>query len=393
MGRPVLRTPLCERLGIEYPIILAGMGAGNQGGAAGPELVAAVSEAGGLGVLGGTGHEIEAFHDAVAEVRRLTSRPFGVDLLLPAVPGARPGASAPESGTRPSIDQRYWEWADQTMHRLNLPAVDEQMVAQATRGGGPFTQTETPYAAAERQQRHIDAILKERPAVFAAGLGSPAPYIPALHAAGITVFGLVGNVKTARRVAADGVDVVVAQGYEAGGHTGRVGTFALVPQVVDAVAPTPVVLAGGVGDGRAVAAALALGAQAVWVGTAFLATPEANILPAHRQHLLQASEEDTRVTRLYSGKPARALHNPMIEAWEQSGLPALPMGQQGQVSGRLMAAVRSAGRDDLTMQLGGQIAGSVTQIRPARVVLEEMVREAVDVLTALSRTSVTFAMA
>jgi nitronate monooxygenase len=229
--------------------------------------------------------------------------------------------------------------------------------------------------------------------VFAAGLGSPKRYVPDLHAAGITVFGLVGNVKTARRVKADGVDVVVAQGYEAGGHTGRVGTFALVPQVVDAISPMPVVLAGGVGDGRAVAAALALGAQAVWVGTAFLATPEANILPAHRDHLLAASEEDTRVSRLYSGKTARALANPLVEAWDRSGLAALPMGLQGQVSGQLMAAARAAGRDDLAMQLGGQIAGAITEIRPAHVVLDEMVREAVDALSALTRTRVTFAMA
>jgi nitronate monooxygenase len=380
MGRAVLRTPLCDVLGIEYPIILAGMGAGNEGGAAGPELVAAVSEAGGLGVLGGTGHNLDDFHDAIAAIRRLTKKPFGVDLLLPSVGGSAPSATH-------ALDQRYADWVDTTISDLGLTEASTEQ----PRDSGPFT--ETPYAASERQQRHIQAIISERPAVFAAGLGSPKAYVPALHQAGITVFGLVGNVKTARRVKADGVDVVVAQGYEAGGHTGRVGTFALVPQVVDAVSPTPVVLAGGVGDGRAVAAALALGAQAVWVGTAFLATPEANILPEHRQRLLEASEEDTRVTRLYSGKTARALNNPMVEAWEKSGLAALPMGRQGRISGRLMAAVRASGRNDLTMQLGGQIAGALREIRPAHVVLDEMVREAIDVLSALSRTSVTFAMA
>jgi nitronate monooxygenase len=382
MGRPVLRTPLCELLGIEYPIILAGMGAGNQGGAAGPELVAAVSEAGGLGVLGGTGPNLDDFHDACAQIRRLTRKPFGVDLLLPTVSDAAPG-----EGARPStVGQAYREWVAATAAANGLgepppPAPSE----------GPFT--DSPSAALERQQRHIQAILAERPAVFAAGLGSPKRYVSSLHEAGITVFGLVGNVKTARRVKADGVDVVVAQGYEAGGHTGRVGTFALVPQVVDAVSPTPVVLAGGVGDGRAVAAALALGAQAVWVGTAFLATPEANILPAHRSHVLEATEEDTRVSRLYSGKPARALANPLVEAWEKSGLAALPMGLQGQVSGPLMAAARVAGRDDLAMQLAGQIAGSITEVRPAHVVVEEMVREAIDVLSSLTRTRVTFSMA
>jgi nitronate monooxygenase len=381
MGRPVLRTPLCELLGIEYPIMLAGMGAGNEGGAAGPELVAAVSEAGGLGVLGGTGHDVEEFHDACARIRRLTKKPFGVDLLLPALANPGPAPADP-------VDQRYWDWVEATMRDLEL----QDGPPRAQVAAGPFT-GETPAAGAARQLRHIQAIVAERPAVFAAGLGSPRQYVPALHAAGISVFGLVGNVKTARRVQADGVDVVVAQGYEAGGHTGRVGTFALVPQVVDAVSPTPVVLAGGVGDGRAVAAALALGAQAVWVGTAFLATPEANILPAHRQHLIEATEEDTRVTRLYSGKTARALNNPMVEAWEKSGLAALPMGQQGQVSGRLLSAARATGRPDLAMQLGGQIAGAIREVRPAHVVLDEMVREAIDVLSALARTRVTFALA
>jgi nitronate monooxygenase len=383
-----LRTPLCDLLGIEYPIILAGMGAGNEGGAAGPELVAAVSEAGGLGVLGGTGHDIEEFHAAVAEIRRLTSKPFGVDLLLPSLSASPSSAVGPASAAPDAaeIDRRYWDWVDRTVKEFGLREPPPRPPRE-----GPFT--ETPYAALQRQKRHIEAIIAERPAVFAAGLGSPGPYVPALHEAGITIFGLVGNVKTARRVKADGADVVVAQGYEAGGHTGRVGTFALVPQVVDAISPTPVVLAGGVGDGRAVAAALALGAQAVWVGTAFLATPEANILPEHRRHLLQATEEDTRVTRLYSGKTARALNNSLIEAWDASGLPALPMGQQGQVSGRLLAAVRESRRNELTMQLGGQIAGALKEVRPARVVLDEMVREAIDVLTALSKTRVTFAMA
>jgi NAD(P)H-dependent flavin oxidoreductase YrpB (nitropropane dioxygenase family) len=207
MGRPVLRTPLCDLLGIEYPIILAGMGAGNAGGAAGPELVAAVSEAGGLGVLGGTGHDVEEFHAACAEIRRLTQKPFGVDLLQPTfareqrIPTSLAGTSAIAE-----VDPRYWDWVETTIEGLGLQRGEEASVTR----DGPFT--EPARAAAERQQRHIQAIISERPAVFAAGLGSPGPYVPALHQAGITVFGLVGNVKTARRVHADGVDIIVAQG-------------------------------------------------------------------------------------------------------------------------------------------------------------------------------------
>lgn len=377
MARPVLKTPLCEFLGIEYPIILAGMGAGNEGGAAGPELVAAVSEAGGLGVLGGTGRDEESFLEALNQVRKLTKRPFGVDILLASQPSqpqpaetARGGEGPATTDRRSLIDQAYWDWADDTIEKLGLqkPSDDEDR------------RRADMYSGLHVSEKHIQTVIRERPAVLAAGLGSPGPYIKDLHAAGIKVFGLVGNVKTARRVNADGVDVIVAQGHEAGGHTGRIGTFALVPQVVDAVSPTPVVLAGGVGTGRHVAAALALGAQACWVGTAFLATNEANITEEHRQHLLGATEEDTRVSRVYSGKTARAFVNPVIESWEASGLKALPAGLQGLVSGRVNAAVRASKREDLNMHLGGQIAGMLNQVRPAHVVLEEMVREAVEVL-------------
>jgi NAD(P)H-dependent flavin oxidoreductase YrpB (nitropropane dioxygenase family) len=381
MARPVLKTPLTEYLGIEYPIILAGMGAGNEGGAAGPELVAAVSEAGGLGVLGGTGRDEESFLDALSQIRKLTKRPFGVDILL-AQQGPQPaetarGSEGPVTDRRSLIDQRYWDWADGMIEKLGLEKPPEDLDRRRA----------DQYSGLHVSDTHIRNVIREKPAVLAAGLGSPGPYIKDLHAAGIKVFGLVGNVKTARRVAADGVDVVVAQGHEAGGHTGRIGTFALVPQVIDAISPKPVVLAGGVGSGRHVAAALALGAQAVWVGTAFLATPEANITDEHREHLLKSSEEDTRVSRVYSGKTARAFVNPVIESWEASGLKALPAGAQGLVSGRINAAVRQARREDLNMHLGGQIAGMVSQVRPAHVVLEEMVREAVETLGELQAQS------
>lgn len=376
MARPTLKTPLCEQLGIEYPIILAGMGAGNEGGAAGPELVAAVSEAGGLGVLGGAGRDEDHFHDAIAKIRSLTKRPFGVDLLLPA--GGPLGVRADQP--LPEIDPAYTEWTDSIIGEMGLQEPGE-------------SETATRYAGRWMQDKQMEAIIKERPAVFAAGLGSPGPYVKDLHAAGITIFGLVGNVKNALRVKNDGVDVIVSQGHEAGGHTGRIGTFALTPQVVDAVSPTPVVLAGGVGDGRGVAAAFALGAQAVWVGTAFLATNEANITDEHKQHLLNSTEEDTRVTRLYSGKTARALRNPIVESWESSGLKALPMGAQGLVSGRIQAAVRKSERPDLDMHLGGQIGGMMTRIRPAQEVLESMVNEAIDVLQEISRSRVTYSFA
>jgi nitronate monooxygenase len=389
MARPVLRTPLCDLLGIEYPVILAGMGAGS-GGSALADLVAAVSEAGGLGVLGAAGLGPEQIHEQCEKVRSLTKRPFGVDILLPGNTAEAPAGPASGAGNgggaRSPLDMlpsQYKEWVGSAIEHFELkeppPAPQLQARPASDEAGGRRS----------REQQQVDAILRERVAVFASGLGNPAPYVKAFHEAGTKVIALVGNVKNAKRVADGGADVVVAQGYEAGGHTGRIGTFALVPQVVDAVSPTPVVAAGGVGDGRGVAAAIALGAQGVWVGTAFLATNEANVLPELKERIVNATEEDTRVTRLYSGKTMRNINNPLIEYWEESGLQALPMGLQGVVSGRVTAAARVSGRPELTMNPAGQVSGMIRTVRPAREVLEEMVEGAARVLAEIASSRVT----
>ncbi len=404
MARPVLRTPLCDLLGIEYPVVLAGMGAGS-GGSALAELVAAVSDAGGLGVLGAAGLGPDQIHEQCAKVRSLTKKPFGVDILLPGNTGSLPTAPASGANARPEgnggdapagprdpldlLPKGYREWVEEAVERFGLKQAE-----QAPRSGGGQGAGASPRAAAPRtsfQDQQVEAIMQERVAVFASGLGNPAPYVKGFHEIGTRVMALVGNVKNAKRVADGGADVVVAQGYEAGGHTGRIGTFALVPQVVDSVSPVPVVLAGGVGDGRGVAAAFALGAQGVWVGTAFLATPEANVLPELKQRILDATEEDTRITRFYSGKTMRNINNPLIEYWEESGLQALPMGLQGIVSGRVTSAARATGHPELTMNPAGQVSGMVREIKPARQVLEEMVAEAVQVLKDVSVERVTFA--
>ncbi|HXG41311.1 MAG TPA: nitronate monooxygenase, partial [Dehalococcoidia bacterium] len=239
MSRPVLRTPLCDLLGIEYPVILAGMGPSGTAtrGIARAELVAAVSNAGGLGVIGGAGMSPEELRQEIRKVRDLTDKPFGVDLLLPAlgqIPPATSGGSAPASW-RELVPGEVREFVLQIKRRFELPDVGQEAM---------------PRFAPDHIRRQMEVVLEERVPVFASGLGDPAPFVPDLHRNGTRVIALVGNVKNARRVAEGGADIVVAQGYEAGGHTGRVGTMALVPQVVDAVAPRPVVAAGGIGDGR-----------------------------------------------------------------------------------------------------------------------------------------------
>ena len=371
MPRPVLRTPICDLLGIEYPIILAGMGGGNDRGFALAELVAAVSEAGGLGVLGAASLSDEEIHEECAKVRSLTRKPFGIDILLPGGTAEDGSAGAQSQDPSGSLLPEYRRWMDETISHFELQQPGET---------GGMTAS---YSRPERQARQVDAIVQEKVKLFAAGLGSPGPYVKRMHEAGIAVLGLVGNVRTAVKVKDDGADIIVAQGHEAGGHTGRIGTFALTPQVVDAVSPTPVVVAGGVGDGRGVAAALALGAQGVWVGTAFLATNEANARAHHKRRLAESSEEDTRITRFFSGKTLRNLNNRLVQQWEASGLRALPMGQQGAIANRVQRAAMASGRDDLLYEPGGQITGLIKEIRPAADVLNDMVREAADILTGL----------
>jgi nitronate monooxygenase len=372
MARPVLRTPLCDFLGIEYPVISAGMGpvGGGAAPAAVAELAAAVSNAGGLGVIGGAGFAPERLREEINKIRAMTDKPFGVDLLLPSnfMGGAASGEmprdprdlipAETRAGLRRMAEDLGVEW-------LEAPAVQNPLANRRPGGGMSDDQ--------------MEVVIEEKVPVFAAGLGNPAPFIERLHANGTKVLSLVGNTKNAKRVAAGGADVVVAQGTEAGGHTGRVATMALVPQVVDAVAPKMVVAAGGIGDGRGLAAALALGAVGVWCGTAFLVAEEANQPDVQKERILAATDEDTRISKLYSGKTMRNITNPLIEAWDASGLQALPMGLQGILVADLMYSLRKGGRQDLLMNAAGQVSGLLTRSRPAAEILQDMVAGAADI--------------
>lgn len=370
MTKPVLRTALCDLLDIEYPVLLAGMGptvGGGAGGIAGVDLVAAVSNAGGLGVLGAAGFGPEQLEAQIKRIQDLTDRPFGVDILVPSNVAARPPREQRPADPRDLLPAEQVQAVEQIRDRLGLPE------AKAERADIRLPRF-TP-------QDQVDTIVGMGVAVLATGLGNPAPYVDQVHEGGGKVISLVGNVKNARRVAAGGVDVVVAQGHEAGGHTGRIGSMALLPQVLDAVSPIPVVAAGGVGDGRGLAAVLAMGCQGVWCGTVFIPTHEANLDDFRKQRILDAGEEDTRVTRLYSGKTMRNITNELIESWEDSGTRALPMGLQGLLIADIVESAKAAGREDMLMNAAGQISGLLQEIRPAGEVLQAIVAEAVDVLT------------
>jgi len=232
-----------------------------------------------------------------------------------------------------------------------------------------------------RPKEAIQVCLEEKVPLFCAGLGNPGFMVPEAHARGMKVLGITGNAKNARRMAESGVDLIVAQGYEGGGHTGRIGTMALLPQAIDAAYPVPVLAAGGIGDGRGVAAALAMGCVGVWVGTRFLATHEGGALPVNKQKIIESTDEDTRVSKAYTGKTLRASYNKFHDLWDGSGLEPLPFPTQVLISSALLASFLEANRTEYVGGLAGQISGLIKEIKPARQVLEEMVEEAVDILT------------
>ena len=376
MARPTLRTEFCDRVGIEYPIILAGMGpvAGTGDPVATGELVAAVSNAGGLGVLGGVAYSPEQLRAEIRKIKSLTDKPFGVDLLLsPNFLMPKPKDAVVPSAPKP--DQLPQSHRDAIARIAESLDVELRTAPPDNAVLGSWIEPGKSWAGSQ-----IEVLIEEGIPVFASGLGTPAAFADELKANGVTILSLVGTVKAARQVAADGADYVVAQGTEAGGHTGKIGTLALLPQVMDAIAPKPAIAAGGIASGRALAGVLALGAEAAWCGSAFLVSNEANQPDLQKDRILAADAEDTVVTRLYSGKTMRNVSNPLIEAWEREGLQALPMGAQGVLIRDLQYSIEQAGRHELLMNAAGQTSGMLNERRPAAEILEEMATEAAEAL-------------
>ena len=361
-----LHTRICELFGIEHPILLAGMG-----NASVPRLVAAVSNAGGLGILGAAACGPNQLRAWIEETRSLTDRPFGVDTLLP----ASVRRQAFSSGGPSPLERlpEYQKFAGEFMARegLQLPPADDLRRAAGVDErdqGGPRTFSKEFFEA------QLEVVIEERVPVYAAGLGNPGPWIARLHANGTRVLAVVGTVRHARQVAEAGVDAIVAQGHDGGGHNSPIGAMALIPQVVDAVGDIPVLGAGGISDGRGVAAALMLGAEGAWIGSAFLATPEAGILEFQKQAIVDAGEEDTTVSRAITGKPARVIRNRWCDAFAESGLDPLPMPFQPMVAMPVLAAAQASARGDVAPGFAGQGIGMIRQLRPAAEVLERIVR-------------------
>jgi NAD(P)H-dependent flavin oxidoreductase YrpB (nitropropane dioxygenase family) len=372
-GEKALKTRICDMLGIEYPILLAGMGS-----CAGPTLAAAVSNAGGLGVLGATGLSPEEVRQWIAKTKSLTDKPFGLDLILPHELAA--SMSLPEN-IKDILPPEHVAFVEDLMKELELPVVESEDFWSRI--------------SMDVVKEVVGICMDEGLALFASGLGNPGWILPEAHKIGMLVTGCVGNTKNALRLKESGVDFLVVQGADGGGHTGRVGTFSLIPQAVDAVSPLPVLAAGGVVDGRGLAAAMALGAEGAWIGTAFLGTAEANadaveleggwftpfVSDVWKQRLVAAIDEDTIVSKISTGKTARHLKNKLIDFWDKSGMSYLPMPLQGMLVWDLYAAIAKAGLTDWVAPMSGQGVGLIKEIRPAADVLNDIVAGAVEVLS------------
>ncbi len=318
-----MRTRITELFDIEYPVMLAGMG-----GVSYHELVAAVSEAGGIGTFGASTMRDGELAREITALKTLTRKPFGVDLLTA------------------------------------LPQHLEQGIRDVVAGGAR---------------------------IFVAGLGVPRDAIDLLHSHNILVGSMCGKVRHAVSAVASGCDFVVAQGTEAGGHTGLVATMALVPQVVDAVsAQVPVVAAGGLFDGRGLAACLALGADAVWIGTRFIATPEARAVNGYKEALVASREDDTVISRSYTGKPCRVVRNEWTNHYEEhpEDIKTFPLQAIASSQANVNHLGYPSGTDvDTSREFypAGQGAGAVSELIPAGKLVRDIVAQAEEILQELAR--------
>jgi nitronate monooxygenase len=326
-------TPLCRRLDLTAPVVQAPVGSATT-----PELAAAVSNAGGLGMLALTWTPPGSVRESIRATRALTDRPFGVNLVL--------------------------EW---------------------------------------EQHERVQVCAEESVAAVSTFWGDPRPYVDRIHAGGGLHLHTVGSAEEARRAVQAGVDVIVAQGWEAGGRVcGEVATLPLVPAVVDAVRPVPVIAAGGVGDGRGLAAILVLGADAAWVGTRFLLAQEANVHDEWRARIRDATETGTVFATVFDGgwpdSPHRALRNSTVEAWERAGRPAAPRrpGEGDMVArapdgtclyryGAETPVRGTTGDVEALAHYAGQSAGIVEDVRPAATIVDELVRGAAEALGTVRR--------
>lgn len=358
-----MRTPICDTLGIEFPIFAFTHCR---------DVVVAVSQAGGFGVLGAVGFTAEELETELKWIdEHIGDKPYGVDIVIP---GKYEGMgeldpAKLEDQLKALVPPQHREFASKILADKGVPEIPADEKRHELLGWTEATATP-----------QVDISLKhEKVRLIANALGTPPQdVIDQIHDSGRLVAALCGKIHQAERHRDSGVDIIIAQGSEGGGHTGEIGSIVLWPQIIDAVAPTPVLAAGGIGTGRQMAAALALGAAGVWTGSLWLTVEEAATEPPQRESLLSATSGDTVRSRSWTGKPCRMLKNEWTEAWDAPDSPdPLGMPLQGMVTSDAMARVHRYGKPakEVAFNPVGQVVGQMNDTRSTREVVMSMVEE------------------
>ena len=370
-----MQNRLCEMFGIEFPVFAFTHCR---------DVAAAVSRAGGLGVLGALAFSPEQLELELRWIdEHVNGKPSGVDVVMPVKSADRDAGLQDTRGLgqklREMISQDHWDYADEVLARHGVPRDGEDRGPAPGPPGNAMTDGVLGWTEATGTPL-IDVALAHPIALLASALGPPPKEaIDRAHEQGVKVAALIGRVEQAVRDVQQGVDIIIAQGYEAGGHTGDVGVMVLVPDVVDAVSPVPVLAAGGIGSGRQMAAAMALGADGVWTGSIWLTVAESNTGPAVMEKLLAATSTDTVRSRAMTGKPARQLRTAWTEAWDSPDSPgALPMPLQFILHSYAMRRAAPYELADFQGMPVGQVVSRMNRVRTTKEVVLDLVEEFVD---------------
>jgi NAD(P)H-dependent flavin oxidoreductase YrpB (nitropropane dioxygenase family) len=366
-----MRTPVCDQLDIEFPIFAFTHCR---------DVVAAVSRAGGFGVLGAVGFSAEQLEIELKWIdEHIEGKPYGVDIVIPGKYEGQDELDADklEAKLRDMIPAQHRSFARQLLADHGVPELPQGEHARELLG----------WTAATAGPQVETALKHEGVRMVANALGTPpADVVQEIQGSGRLVAALCGSTRQALRHKEAGIDIIIAQGYEGGGHTGEIGSLVLWPEVVDAVSPTPVLAAGGIGSGRQIAAALAMGAQGVWTGSLWLAVQEAEAPPAQMESYFKSSSADTVRSRSYTGKPCRMLRNAWTEAWQAEGNPS-PLGMPLQFMVTAEAVSRTsryaAKAQEVAFNPVGQIVGRMNEVRSTRELIQSLVEEYVDAVDRL----------
>jgi len=378
-----MKTAITDLFGIDVPILAFTHCR---------DVVAAVTKAGGMGVLGAVAHSPEQLEIDLKWIEdEIGALPYGVDLIVPAKYAGSDAGGLTMNDIRAMIPDEHRAFVDRLLEKYDVPPLptddDRTRRDPATSSG-----TAAPFSAAQADPL-LEVALAHRPSLLVNALGPPpAHMIDRVKEEGRLIGALAGKAQHAERHVNAGVDVIIAQGAEAGGHTGEVGTMVLIPEIVDAVGSVPVLGAGGIGRGRQMAAAMALGAQGVWCGSVWLTTDEAETHPVVKQKFLAATSSDTLRSRSLTGKPARQLRSSWTDEWDDPANPR-PLGMPlqpilvAEARARIdRASYRSgSGAEQLANYFVGQIVGSMNVSKPAAQVVFDMIDEFIDAVQALNR--------